>query len=889
MAQLKDLLVTGSARFLNEIKGKLDWSNILNKPTLGTASEKDVPESGDASSTEVVMGNDSRLSDSRTPSSHTHGNIQNGGTLQTNDVAIASGDKLVVTDSSDSSKIARTSTSFDGSTTTKALTQKGTFETFLQSHQTIKQDGVVGATVNRFGTCSTGASTAAKTVSITTGTFSLEAGAMVTVKFTNANTANSPTLSVNSTTGKVIYVNGSQITSDDSKSLLKGTVTFIYDGSVWNLIGNYHDTTYTSESAASGGTDLSLVTTGEKYSWNAKSGSDINVKQTPMDGTFTSANYGILIAHTASNTETTEGAYKSTDLTYDPEWRTLRIDKGTHGTSDGGSMSEHTTDGIFSEFRKTLSSTVDLYATANAYVSGVSNAATGVVYLEGSHRTGTTLDYSNSLEMTSTDITLSGTQGVNTNNTWDGTNTSLKTDSKKVTQTATTTSANYDILFSDTADNTTRTEGVRKTSTFKYNPSTKSIQIGNLASNTTLGSYSIAVGDGNTASANYTAVFGYNNTVSAQRGFAEGYNNTISGGWGGHVEGGGNTVTADAGHAEGTGNIVHGYYAHAEGNGNQALAKAQHVFGEYNIADSDSGFWRGTYVEIVGNGTADDARSNARTLDWSGNEWLAGALTVGINSYPSSEGGNEYSYINTTKIESGVKGLDSQNNEYQLGIRLSAGSGDVELFGGYTGNTLTWDGTNTSLVSALAGKLSLSGGTMTGTLYTKNSNNKSVSFQSAASGNRGLYDDTGAKWMIHADSNNVVNLASGTVMDGGILLTRKNITVVNTSASKACTTSWAYVNMSYTVPAMSVSTVTVRATWTNSVPQAIGVSVSSTSGSGGNLVAINTKGANNDHLTTTATVVNNTSSAKTYYVWAQYGGNTNNTIQMMGFHIPYST
>lgn len=61
-------------------------------------------------------------------SSHTHGNIQNGGTLQTNDIAIASGDKLVVTDSSDSSKIARTSLAFDGSTVTKYLSQKGTWE-----------------------------------------------------------------------------------------------------------------------------------------------------------------------------------------------------------------------------------------------------------------------------------------------------------------------------------------------------------------------------------------------------------------------------------------------------------------------------------------------------------------------------------------------------------------------------------------------------------------------------------------------------------------------------------------------------------------------------------------------------------------------------------------
>lgn len=64
---------------------------------------------------------------------HTHGNIQNGGDLQTTDISIASGDKLVVTDASDSNKIARTDVTFDGSTTNTALTPKGTFERFLQS------------------------------------------------------------------------------------------------------------------------------------------------------------------------------------------------------------------------------------------------------------------------------------------------------------------------------------------------------------------------------------------------------------------------------------------------------------------------------------------------------------------------------------------------------------------------------------------------------------------------------------------------------------------------------------------------------------------------------------------------------------------------------------
>ena len=47
-------------------------SQITDFPTLGTAAAKDVPSSGNASTTQVVMGNDSRLSDSRTPTSHTH-------------------------------------------------------------------------------------------------------------------------------------------------------------------------------------------------------------------------------------------------------------------------------------------------------------------------------------------------------------------------------------------------------------------------------------------------------------------------------------------------------------------------------------------------------------------------------------------------------------------------------------------------------------------------------------------------------------------------------------------------------------------------------------------------------------------------------------------------
>jgi len=121
---------SGNVVLFDGATGKL----VKDGGKLGTAAFKDVASSGNASTTQVVMGNDSRLTDSRTPTSHTHGNIQNGGTLQTSDVTIANGDKLVITDSSDSNKVARASVAFDGSTVSTMLTKKGTFETVKEGN-----------------------------------------------------------------------------------------------------------------------------------------------------------------------------------------------------------------------------------------------------------------------------------------------------------------------------------------------------------------------------------------------------------------------------------------------------------------------------------------------------------------------------------------------------------------------------------------------------------------------------------------------------------------------------------------------------------------------------------------------------------------------------------
>ena len=49
---------------------QIDYANLANTPTLGTAAALNVAASGDAASTEVVKGDDTRMTNARTPSAH---------------------------------------------------------------------------------------------------------------------------------------------------------------------------------------------------------------------------------------------------------------------------------------------------------------------------------------------------------------------------------------------------------------------------------------------------------------------------------------------------------------------------------------------------------------------------------------------------------------------------------------------------------------------------------------------------------------------------------------------------------------------------------------------------------------------------------------------------
>ena len=89
------------------------------------------------------------------------------------------------------------------------------------------------ATVQKYGVCGTAQGTAAKAVTLTTGTLkSLAAGVIVTIKFSNKNTAANPTLNVNSLGAKTI-VSESGTWSADSNWSAGQTFTLTYDGTNW--------------------------------------------------------------------------------------------------------------------------------------------------------------------------------------------------------------------------------------------------------------------------------------------------------------------------------------------------------------------------------------------------------------------------------------------------------------------------------------------------------------------------------------------------------------------------------------------------------------------------------------------------------------------------------
>ena len=109
------------------------------------------------------------------------------------------------------------------------------------------------------GTCSTAAATAAKAVTVSADqNFALKVGAIVAVKFTNTNTASTPTINVNSTGAKNIWYNTASYTGSggDIGGYANKYIYYVYDGTywVWLGMGVENNTTYSTMSVSEGTT-----------------------------------------------------------------------------------------------------------------------------------------------------------------------------------------------------------------------------------------------------------------------------------------------------------------------------------------------------------------------------------------------------------------------------------------------------------------------------------------------------------------------------------------------------------------------------------------------------------------------------------------------------------
>ena len=324
----------------------------------------------------------------------------------------------------------------------------GKIKSFVNNHTTV-------------ATCSTVADTSAKVVTINDSSWSLQKGCIIGVKFTNTNTATNVTLNVNNTGAKSIYYNASVYTSTsgDVCGTANRTIYYMYDGTYWVWISSGRDA------------------------------NDDN--KTAQTVTTTNADYEVLFSGTADNTTRTEQARKNSNLKFNPSTGNLQATQlngktiGSDPKFTDTTYSDATTSesGLMSASDKTKLNGIAEGATANT--GTVTSVATGAGLTGGTVTTSGTIKVDlvsetklNNASTTSTEsadrvypVALDKNGKLAVNVPWTDNNTDTK-----VVQTATTTSANYEVLFSGTADNTTRTEGARKNSNLLFNPSTGNLQ-----------------------------------------------------------------------------------------------------------------------------------------------------------------------------------------------------------------------------------------------------------------------------------------------------------------------------------------------------------------------------------------------------------------------------
>lgn len=193
--------------------------------------------------------------------------------------------------------------------------------------------------------------------------------------------------------------------------------------------------------------------------------------------------------------------------------------------------------------------------------------------------------------------------------------------------------------------------------------------------NYTIGQYAFAEGSLTKASGPASHAEGAYTEASGNNSHAEGVF-TLARGHQSHAEGTYTEAHGEYSHAEGYYCGTSGAFSHAQNNHTLAGSRSQTSIGEYNILDQGStDNPRGNYAFIVGNGTSNNDRSNALTVNWTGDVDIASGAHYKINgtNLSASDVGAQPTLVSGTNIK-------TVNNTSLLGsgnISISSSSKNV--------------------------------------------------------------------------------------------------------------------------------------------------------------------------------------------------------------------
>lgn len=189
--------------------------------------------------------------------------------------------------------------------------------------------------------------------------------------------------------------------------------------------------------------------------------------------------------------------------------------------------------------------------------------------------------------------------------------------------------------------------------------------------------YSIGARNSSGAIGNYSMAEGRFIIASGYCSHAEGgplgspNNGPIASGEFSHAEGGGTVASNKCAHAEGGASEANGAYSHAQNASTIANGANQTALGKYNVADTTS-------AVIIGNGTS-GARSNALTVDWSGNVNIPSGAKYKINgtalsasdvgAVPTSRTVNSKALSSNITLTASDVGALSSSTTYVSGVK----------------------------------------------------------------------------------------------------------------------------------------------------------------------------------------------------------------------------